>query len=279
MANIFVNNKNLGPIIDAKTLPSTDVNPNAIYRLATSKFDITNGHGKDSTACPVGYYKPAAGTYWTGSQVIRGSYGQYMDGYYDCPVSRMRRGNPDANWDPVPCTAEESSGLWYYDYERDDVFFAWNPVGTGKTNFYSPDQLDKTLGLKNSGIYTNLSGIYTPLNDTEACTFLGVGNDCTITNSRCVKVGHNTYRVNGALTTSVAINANTSHLLITNFKIGPTAKSVVQPQPGYGYTDVSGLICTFLIKTSPDGDAVFSFSQNCAASTALYFGATIIVKD
>ena len=163
MANIFVNNKNLGPIIDVETLPSTDVNQNALYRLSAG------------------------------------------------------------------------------------------------------------------GIYTNLSGVYNPL--TGPCAFLGVGNDCTIINSRCTKIGHNTYQVCGGLTTSVAITAKTSHLLITNFKIGPAGKSIIQPQPGYGYTNNSGLICTFLIKTSPDGDAVFTFSKDCAASTDLFFGAIVIVKD
>ena len=165
MANLIMNGINLGPIIDVyQELPVTNINEHAIYRLYIRKFDMFDGHGKDNETCPVGYYKPAEGSRWTGSQVERGSYGQYMDGYYDCPVSRMRRGTPNANWDPVHCTKEEGSGIWYYDYEKDDVFFAWNSVGYGGVNPYTIEMLDKKLGTYIEGYYVYSNDKWNKLN-------------------------------------------------------------------------------------------------------------------
>ena len=274
MPNIILNNKNLGPIIDVTALPTENINPNAIYRLIISKFDMVNGHGKDNESYPVGYYKPATGTKWTATQVTNGSSGVYMDGYSASPCTKMRKGTFDS-WNPVPCTAAESSGIWYYDYERDNVYFAWNPVDYGGVNYYSPEKLNQTLGYKYGGCYTYLSGKWEPIDDREECTFLGTGYNTTLSNVKCVKIGENTYHVTAEVKTNTTMNANTPYRFITNFKIGPVAKAVPFIETGYGYTNNSGLIATFLIHVN--GDCWITFSSNCASGTYLYIGATVIV--
>lgn len=155
MANLIMNDVNLGPIIDAyNELPLFFINEHAVYRLYSRKFDITDGHGKDSDVCPVGFYKPAEGSKWWHNEVERGSYGQVFDGFDDCPVQRMREGRPNASWDPVPCEPEEASGIFYYDFAADKCFFAHHDVGYGGVNLYTEEMLDRDLGTSVQAYYT-----------------------------------------------------------------------------------------------------------------------------
>ena len=248
MPNIFINNQNLGPVIDVKELPTTDINPNAIYRLVKQRYDIVDGHGKDSTIAPVGYYKPAEGTSWSANYVNRGSYGEAFDGYYDCPVARMRRGTQDVNWDPVHCEPEESSGIFYYDTVLDQCYFKHNTVGVGGVNFYSETDLERDVGTIYLGLYMYNSGSWIQIGHDEECTFLGVIDTSvgTLEKAYVTKVGEKTYYIAGTFTLNKTLSVD-GHKVFTNFAVGPTAKYAVCQQSGSANMDPWTIPATFMV--------------------------------